>query len=463
MDVQFFGAARTVTGSMHLVSVNGHRILLDCGLHQGPRKEAFELNRKLPFDAGGIHSLVLSHAHIDHSGNIPGLCRSGFRGPIFSTIATRDLCEFMLRDSAHIQEKDVEHVNRKRAAQGKVPFEPLYTQADAERSLEQFEGLPYNHFFDAAPGVKVEFHDAGHILGSAEVLLTISEGPRTVRLAFTGDVGRPGTPIIRDPEPISQADFLITESTYGDRLHAEAGGLADELLAVISAAHARRGKVLIPAFSVGRTQTVVYFLHQLFNAGKLPPMPIFVDSPLSANVTDVFRRHPECYDEEAGEFLTRHQDPFGFGRLQYVRTAEESKTLNDRKGPFIVVASSGMCESGRVLHHLKHVAPFPENTILLVGYMAENTLGRRIQDGVRTIKVYGDEYPVRAQVKMISGFSGHADRGELLSFLGRLRSPPQKTFIVHGEVAQAEGFARHLDLQGFPAIEIPGPGQGFKL
>ena len=463
MDVQFFGAARTVTGSMHVVTASGHRVLLDCGLHQGHRKEAFQLNRKIPFDPTGIHSMVLSHAHIDHSGNIPGLCRLGYQGPIFSTLATRDLCEFMLRDSAHIQEKDLQVVNKKRAARGESLFEPLYTMADAEKSLERFEGLPYHHPFEAAPGIQVRFHDAGHILGSALVELTITEGPRTVRLVFTGDVGRPGTPIIRDPEALPAADVLITESTYGDRLHEQGGKLAEELQAVVAAAASRRGKVLIPAFSVGRTQTVVYFLHQLFNAGKLPPMPIFVDSPLSANVTDVFRRHPECYDEETGEFLADHQDPFGFERLQYVRTAEESKTLNARPGPFIVIAASGMCESGRVLHHLGHVAPFPENTILLVGFMAENTLGRRIEDGVKTIKLYGEEYPVRAEVKKISGFSGHADRDELLTFLGTLARPPEKTFLVHGEVDQMEGFARHLGQRGFPDIQIPGPGQGFKV
>ena len=463
MELEFHGAAHAVTGSMHLIAVNGKRVLLDCGLHQGKRKEAFELNRKMPIDPKGIHSLVLSHAHIDHSGNIPRLVRDGFTGPIFATNATRDLCEYMLLDSAHIQEKDVEQVNVKRAKRGENPFEPLYTIADAEKSLLQFEGYPYHTPFEAAPGVKVEFTDAGHILGSASVLLELTEGDRTLRLAFTGDVGRPHTPIIRDPEPIREADVLITESTYGDRLHEAEGDVVEELRAAIAAALARKGRVLIPAFSVGRTQTVVYHLHHLFNAGQLPPVPIFVDSPLSANVTDVFRRHPECYDEATAEFLSKKEDPFGFGRLVYTRSAEESKALNDRPGPFITVAASGMCESGRVLHHLRHVAPRPENLILLVGYMAESTLGRRIQEGAKTIRVYGDEFPVKAEVKMISGLSGHADRDELLKFFSGLRAPPRRTFLVHGEEDQSQGLAKTLAARGWKDVLVPAPGDRFTL
>ncbi len=462
MKLQFLGAARTVTGSMHLLEVNGRRLLLDCGLYQGRRKEAFEKNRKLLFDSKDIHSVVLSHAHIDHSGNLPRLTRD-FRGPIFCTAATRDLCEFMLRDSAHIQERDVEKVNRKRARQGKNLFEPLYTMGDAELCLEQFEGLPYNYSFEAAPGVRAEFHEAGHILGSAWVELEITEGPRVLRLAFTGDLGRDDLPIIRDPEPITAADILLCESTYGDRLHGQKGDLSRELEEVIARTFDRRGKILIPAFSVGRTQTVVYHLHKLFDAGKLPPVPIFVDSPLSANVTDVFRLHPECYDAEAAKFLSRKLDPFGFKRLRYIRTADESKTLNDRPGPFITISASGMCESGRILHHLRHVAPHRENTILLVGFMAEHTLGRRIQDGVETFRVYGEEYPLRAEVKAISGFSGHADRDEILNFLEKLRAPPQRTFIIHGEVDQAEGLARHLGKRGHRRVEIPKPGEKFSI
>ncbi len=463
MNIQFCGAARTVTGSMHLLFVNGRQVLLDCGLFQGHRQESYEKNRRFPFNPREIHSLVLSHAHIDHAGNIPRLVREGFAGPVFCTQATKDLSSFMLPDSAFIQEKDAEHMNRKRKGDGAVPFEPLYTVPEAVASLERFEGLPYNHSFEAAPGVKVEFHDAGHILGSAVVLLEISEGPRALRLAFTGDVGRPRTPIIRDPDPITDADVLLSESTYGDRLHPEEVDNSQALREVISRTLARRVRVLIPAFSVGRTQTVVYHLHHLFLEGGLPPCAVFVDSPLSANVTDVFRRHPECYDEETGAFLTKKLDPFGFERLVYLRTADESKALNDRPGPFITIAASGMCESGRVLHHLKQVAPHPENTILLVGFMAENTLGRRIQDGAKTIKVYGEEYPLRAEVKYLPGFSGHADRNELLEFFSRLKSPPARTFLVHGELDQMEGLARHLGGRGFPKVDIPQPLEKFAV
>ena len=463
MQIQFIGAARTVTGSMHLLEINGKRVLLDCGLYQGKRKDAFEKNRNLPIDAKNLHSIVLSHAHIDHSGNLPRLAKDGFRGPIFSTIATRDLCEFMLPDSAHIQEKDVEFVNKKRDRAGKALFEPLYGAQDAERALELFEGYPYDFPFEAAPGVRVTFRDAGHILGSAVVHLEITEGSRTLRFVFSGDVGRPGMPVIRDPEPIETADVLVCESTYGNRLHEQDGDLSEALRTVVTRTVDRRGKVLIPAFSVGRTQAVVYHLHKLLDAGKLPEVPIFVDSPLSANVTDVFRRHPECYDEETQEFLTRREDPFGFGRLSYVRTPEESKALNDRPGPFIILSASGMCESGRVLHHLRHIAPGRDNTILIVGFMAENTLGRRILEGARTIKVYGEEVPMHAEVKVISGFSGHADRNELLSFLGKLRQKPRRTFIVHGEMEQSEGFARALGAQGFPDLLIPEPLQRFTL
>jgi metallo-beta-lactamase family protein len=458
MRIQFCGAAGEVTGSKHLLEVNGRRILLDCGLFQGRRKEAFEKNRRFLFDPPSVHSLVLSHAHIDHSGGIPRLTRDGFTGPIFSTLATQDLCGFMLRDSAHIQMTDVEHVNEKRLQLKQAPFEPLYTLTDAETSLKLFEGLPYHRRFEAAPGVEVEFHDAGHILGSALVLLKLTEGGRTLRVAFTGDLGRPGMPILRDPEPIQEADVLICESTYGDRLHGEDGDLKDQLRQALEPVHRRRGKVLIPAFSVGRTQTVVYYLHQLLVAGQLPPCPIYVDSPLSANVTDVFRRHPECYDEETGEFLQKKLDPFGFERLTYVRSVEDSKALNSLAGPSITISASGMCESGRVLHHLKHIAPRPENLILLVGYMAENTLGRRIQDGAKTIKVYGDDYPLLAHVQTISGFSGHADRGELLRFLGSLGSPPRRTFLVHGESDQAEGLAGQLRSRGFPRVDAPKAG-----
>jgi metallo-beta-lactamase family protein len=463
LRIQFWGAARTVTGSMHLLTVNGKTVLLDCGLFQGRRLEATEKNRRFPFEPGAIHSLVLSHAHIDHAGNIPHLVREGFRGPIYSTVATRDLAGYMLLDSAHIQEKDAEYLNKKRSRNGQPAAEPLYTMADAERSLKQFQGVPYHQRFEAAPGLEVEFLDAGHILGSALVVASATEGPRRARILFTGDLGRPGMPILRDPEPLPPTDALICESTYGNRLHEPEVDVKAKLREILVASHEKRGRILIPAFSVGRTQTVVYYLRQLLAAGQITPCPIYIDSPLSANITDVFRRHPECYDVETAAFLAKSGDPFGFEWITYLRTVEESMALNGRPGPFVTIAASGMCESGRVLHHLKHVAPRPENTILLVGYMAENTLGRRIQDGAKTIKVFGEEFPVRAEVRVISGLSGHADRDELLRALSVLHPPPARTFLVHGEPEQAEAFAGLLRARGFPRAEVPAPGAAVEL
>jgi metallo-beta-lactamase family protein len=463
MHLQFLGAARTVTGSMHLLEVNGARLLLDCGLYQGKRKEAFERNRGLPFDPATIHNVILSHAHIDHSGNLPQLTKERFRGKIIATSATRDLCEWMLRDSAHIQMRDVEHVNKKRARGGQTPFEPLYTVEDAEACLGFFEGIPYEHEVSVGPGVRLVFRDAGHMLGSAVTHLEVQEGSRTLKLVFTGDVGREDTPIIRDPVPPEEADILISESTYGDRLHEKEADLDRHLAEVVSRTHARGGKVLIPAFSVGRTQNVVYHLHRLLGAKRIPSLPIFVDSPLSANATDVFRRHPECYDEDVLRFLERGVDPFGFGRLTYIREAEASKALNDLAAPCIIIAASGMMESGRVLHHLKRIAPDPRSAILIVGFMAEHTLGRRVEERAPAIKVFGEEHPLRAEVTTIPGLSGHADRDELAAFLGKLRKPPAAAFLVHGEEAQATAFAGRLRDMGFPRVEVPERGQRFAV
>jgi metallo-beta-lactamase family protein len=463
MKLHFHGAARTVTGSMHRLDVNGVQLLLDCGLYQGKRKLAFERNRCYPFRPADIHNVVLSHAHIDHSGNLPQLVKDGFRGRIVCTHATQDLCEWMLRDSAHIQEKDVEYVNKKRKRAGETPFEPLYTIADAERCLEHFEGVPYDHEVRVAPGVKLHFEDAGHMLGSGVVHLDITEGSRRVKLVFTGDVGRTHTPILRDPVPPTEAEVLISESTYGDRLHERDVDIKTHLQELLAATYARGGKVLVPAFSVGRTQNVVYYLHQLVSAGALPAMPVFVDSPLSANATDVFRAHPECYDAEALRFLERGKDPFGFNRLTYIRDVEASKALNDLKIPAVIISASGMMESGRVLHHLKRLAPDARNTILIVGYQAENTLGRRIAERVPAIRLFGEEFRLRAEVREVPGLSGHADRDELTSFLEHLHTPPRHTFLVHGEEAQALEFAEHLRGKGFPRVEVPFPGQSFEV
>ncbi len=463
MFLHFHGAARTVTGSSHLVEVNGTRLLLDCGLFQGKRKLAFERNRQVPWKSSEIHNVILSHAHIDHSGNLPQLTRGGFQGRVICTQATRDLCEWMLRDSAHIQEKDVEYVNTKRRKSGQTPFEPLYTTKDAEDCLKLFEGIPYEHPVTVAPGVRLTFRDAGHMLGSAIVHLDITEGQRSIQLVFTGDVGREHMPILRNPVPPTDALVLISESTYGDRLHDREDDIKGRLAEVVNQTTARGGKLLIPAFSVGRTQNVVYFLNQLTHEGKIPSLPVFVDSPLSANVTEVFRNHPECYDSETLKFLEQERDPFGFSRLTYVRDAEASKALNAITTPCIIIAASGMMEAGRVIHHLKHIAPNPKNTILIVGYMAENTLGRRVEERAPTIKLFGEEYPLKAAVCEVSGLSGHADRDELLKFLGHFRVKPDYTFLVHGEEVQSLSFAERLREHNFSRVEVPFPGQRFEI
>ena len=463
MKLQFLGAARTVTGSCHLLEANGAKILLDCGLFQGRRKESFERNRNFTFEPIGIHNVVLSHAHIDHCGNLPRLVAAGFRGRIFCTAATHELCEWMLRDAAHIQEKDVEYVNRRRRKKGQKLFEPLYTREDAERALQHFESIPYEHEVTVGPGVRMQFRDAGHILGSASCHVRVDEPGGDRLVVFTGDVGRSNRPILRDPVPPLRADVLISESTYGDRLHERQEDVQAGLRDVVRETYERGGKVLIPAFSVGRTQRLVYHLHDLFKERELPPLPIYVDSPLSANVTRVFRAHPECYDREALRFLEGQEDPFGFSRLTYVRDVTASKALNELRVPCIIIAASGMCEAGRVLHHLKVIAPDRQSTILIVGFMAKHTLGRRITERVETIRIYGDEYPLQARVETIGGLSAHADRDELLAFLGHLEKPPARTFLVHGEEKQSLAFAEHLREKGFPRVDVPEPGQHFEV
>ncbi len=463
MRLQFFGAARTVTGSCHLLEIGTKRILLDCGLFQGRRKESFERNRNQPFEASSIDSVVLSHAHIDHSGNLPRLVATGFKGRIYSTAATKDLCEWMLRDSGHIQEKDVEYVNRKRRKKGQKPFEPLYTQLDAQRALDRFTPLAYDQVREVEDGVRLRFQDAGHMLGSASCHLEWRENGRVRKLVFTGDIGRGDRPILRDPVPPKSADILICESTYGDRKHQRGEDVEERLREVVQTTYERGGKVLIPAFSVGRTQRLVYHLNSLFLENKLPPLPIFVDSPLSTNVTRVFRDHPECYDDEAKRLLDTDRDPFGFYRLTYIRDVEASKALNELRVPCVIISASGMCEAGRVIHHLKRVAPDPASTILVVGYMAPHTLGRRIVERADKVRLYGDEYPLRARVETTSGLSGHADRDEMLEFLGQLEKPPQRTFLVHGAEDQALPFAEHLRGRGFPEVAVPAPEESFEV
>jgi metallo-beta-lactamase family protein len=464
MKLTFFGAVQTVTGTMHLLSVNGARILLDCGLFQGKRQESFERNRSLPFDASSIDTLVLSHAHIDHSGNIPSLVKSGFTGNIYATPATRDLCSAMLRDSGHIQEYDAYYVNKKRARKGLPPVEPLYTVEDATNSLRNFVSVGYGRPIQVAPGVTLAFHDAGHILGSAIVALDIKEKGNSNRLVFTGDLGRKGMPILKDPQVVPQADYLIIESTYGDRLHDPIETTSRDLRRVIVETYQKGGKVIVPAFSVGRTQELVYALHQLTEARQIPDLPIFVDSPLSVNVTEIFRLHPECYDEEVNKFLAeaeRH-DPFGFHRLTYVRSVERSKELNFLREPAVIISASGMCEAGRILHHLKNNIEDPRNTVLIVGWQAPHTLGRRLVERQPVVKIFGEEYKRKAAVETITGFSAHADRNELLSYAQQLDpSRLEAAFVVHGEDTASEALADGLRSLGMRRVMVPHLGDEF--
>ena len=463
MYITFHGAARTTTGSMHLLEVNGHEILLDCGLYQGKRKEAFERNRHLPFDARDVTCCVLSHAHIDHSGNLPILVKKDYGGRIHTTAATRDLCDIMLMDSAHLQEMDVEYVNKKRLRLGKHPFEPLYRQEDIPRVMERFDQLPYETPAEVVPGVTVTFHDAGHILGSAITTLDINENGTRRRLLFTGDLGRWGMPILRDPVVAHDVDLLITESTYGDRLHPSSEDVKTQLSDLCRKVTRRKSKLLIPAFSVGRTQEMLYLFHEMWKQGRLCDMPVYVDSPLSSRATKVYDDHPECYDKEMLAMIRRHEDPFTMERVTYTASVEESKQINDTPGPMIILSASGMCEGGRILHHLKNTIEDPDNIIVFVGYQAENTLGRRIVKNEKPIRIFGEEYELRAEVRSIQALSAHADRTELLRYFGEMGGKVGQAFVVHGEPDQAEPFADALRETGMEHVLVPEMGQRVRV
>ncbi|MBU0480556.1 MAG: MBL fold metallo-hydrolase [Proteobacteria bacterium] len=469
MKITFHGAAKTVTGSQHLIEVNGYRILLDCGLFQGKRKEAFELNRQGPCDGKDLDAIILSHAHIDHSGNIPCRVKNGFKGDIICTSATRDLCAVMLMDSAFLQEKDVEYVNRKRAKAGQNLFEPLYTKEDVVSTMQNFIGMNYNRKRQIFPGIELTLVDAGHMLGSAHVILDIqdNETGKPCRVVFSGDIGRPGIPIIRDPDPITDgADVLIIESTYGDRSHPPYPESEKELKRIVNETVDRGGFLLIPAFAVGRTQQIVYALHKLYEKGEIPKIPVYVDSPMATRTTEIFRLHPEVYDEEIRGFMLQDQgnNPFGFETLNYVSSTEESRELSASDKPAIVISASGMMEGGRILHHLKARISDPKNTILVTGWQSPNTLGRRIVDGEKEVRIFGEEYQVNAKVEVVTGFSGHADREGLLAWAGAMKKKPQQTFVVHGEVESAEAFAGSLKSElGFEAVLIPDLHQSFTV
>lgn len=472
MKLTFWGAAQTVTGSMHHLSVAGRDYLLDCGEFQGRRKETAERNRHFPFPCQEISAVMLSHAHIDHSGNLPSLVKNGFRGPIYTSSATADLCRPMLADSASLQEKDAEFLNKRHmrrkalnvpglAANGLV--EPLYTIEDAEATFPLFHPVPMHTPTEVGPGVVYQSFEAGHIFGSTCMLLNLESEGRSVRLGFTGDLGRPGLPIIRDPEPLPPADYLIMESTYGDRIHEPIHSVSERLAEIVNHTYQRGGKMIVPAFAVGRTQQLVLLLHELINANKIPAFPIFVDSPLAVNVTDVFRKHPELYDAEARAFESNHEDPFGFSRLTYVRDVNQSKALNDLHGPFMIISASGMCEGGRVLHHLKNNIGDPRNTILLTGYQAVNTLGRKIQERREEVPIFGEPMRLRAEVCQLDALSGHADREEMLAWMKPLAVGLKRVFLVHGEPDQQTAFAAAIRQRYQLDVVVPARGSSFDI
>lgn len=466
MKIQFFGAAREVTGSKHLITTeDGKRILLDCGMFQGKGLETDAMNRDLGFDPATIDHIILSHAHIDHSGLIPYAYKLGFRGSVICTNATRDLCSIMLTDSAHIQELDVKWFNKKRARQELPPVTPIYDQTDAEKCMELFIGVARDRRFYINDKINVKFTNTGHLLGGSVVNLEIHENGKKIHLAYTGDIGRPHNRILRAPDPFPQCDYLITESTYGDRLHPAEHDTANELLRVIKETCVERGgKLIIPSFAIGRTQEIVYMLDKFYNEGQLPKIDIYVDSPLAVNATDIYRLHPECMNADVKHTIAFDPDPFGFNGLHYIKNVEESKKLNDYKKPCVIISASGMMEAGRIKHHVANNIEDERNTILIVGYCTPSSLGARIQTGVKEISIFGEKHPIKAHIEKIESLSGHGDYNEMKEFLG-CQNPQniRKTFLVHGEFQTQEFYAKELEKDGFHDIEIPGKGEIFEI
>jgi metallo-beta-lactamase family protein len=460
--LKFIGGVGTVTGSMHMIACNGSKVVIDCGLFQGRREESFEKNSRFPFDPRDVGSCVLSHAHIDHSGNIPSLVKRGFRGRIFTTEATRDLCGEMLPDSGHIQEEDIRFVNKINQKQGRPPRSPLYTRKDAEDSLRYIRGYRYRAPVEVAEGVTVTFYDAGHVLGSATPLFELREGGAARRLAYAVDLGRKNVPILRDPETPPDVDYLILESTYGGRAHASIEEAEEVLARTVRAAAERQGKIIIPSFALERTQEVVYFLSRLIRQNRIPELPIYVDSPLAVDITEVFKRHEECFDEEMLRRIRANDDPFGTRRIKYITDVADSKKLNGDPRSMIIISASGMCESGRILHHLRNSVENPANTILIVGFVARNTLGRRIVEREQTLRIFGEDHPLRAQVVVMNAFSAHADQRELVEYAAPLRGRLKRIFIVHGEQDQSEKLSALLAAQGLP-VHVPAPEEEIEL
>ena len=457
MKIHFLGGVETVTGSQHLVEVDGFRILRDCGLYQGRRKESREINSRFPFSAGNLDAVIVSHAHIDHCGNLPSLARSGYRGPIHATTATAALCEIMLRDAAHIQEQDAAYLNQKTNRKGLEPIVPLYTLKDAEDAIRLFRGHPYDRPLDLSPSLSVTFSNAGHILGAALTTFTVRESGRALRVAFAVDLGRENLPLIRDPDVLKDIDVMIMESTYGDRLHDSAEQADEQLAAVVERTYRRGGKVLIPAFALERSQEIIFLLASLFESGRLPEIPVYVDSPMAKAVSDVFERSISYLDEEYLQLRGRIGQVMHQRWLKYTASVEDSKAITASDKPCIVISASGMCEHGRILHHLKHGIGNPNNTIVIVGFQAQHTLGRRLLDGETDVMIFGDWFKRKADVVALNAFSAHADRNELIEYVRLVK--PNKLYLVHGEPDQRKALANTLRQGGFKDVVEPSQGE----
>ncbi len=467
MKLTFYGAARTVTGSKFLLEVNGQRLLIDCGMYQGRRADTYTRNQNFTFDPHTVDAVLLTHSHIDHSGNLPNLIKYGYEGPVYSTSASCDLADLVLRDSGHIQEADAEYVNKKRALRGEPPVEPLYTIEDAEKVAEHLRQVAYEESFSPIPGVVARLHDAGHILGSAGIEIEVEEKGQKRRMWFSGDIGRRNLHLLRDPVlPQGEIDYLIMESTYGDKTHSDPQWAYEEFYQMVMGTIKKRGKVIVPAFAVGRTQELVYALNQFVSHKRMPAIPVYVDSPLAVNASEIFHRHPECYDSETRAFIDEHHHPaLDFESLTYVRSVEESKALNHAKGPMIILAASGMAEAGRILHHLKNNIEDPRNMILIVSWQAPDTLGRRLADRAQRVRIFGEEYIRRAGVTTIGGFSGHAGQDMLLEYAQSAVNGRRlkQIFLVHGEPEKAQALQSRMAGAGIHQIYYPDLNEGVEL
>lgn len=460
MRVKFCGGVRNVTGSKHIIETDRARLLVDCGLFQGHRRETYEKNKNFPFDISSVNAVVIGHAHIDHSGNIPNLVRLGYKGPIYATKATAHICQYMLLDSAYLQEKDIEFLNKKQAKKGLPLLEPIYTVHDTLDSLRYFVPRDYNRYFKISEDISVKFVDAGHILGSALTIIRYKSNSKEIRLGYIVDLGRKGLPLLRSPVVVEGLDYIIIESTYGNRTHNPISGAKEKLKQTIIRTHEKGGKLIVPSFALERTQELLYYLHDLYTEKSTPQLPIYVDSPLAINLTSIYAEHLDCLDKESRKIFLAGDDPFGFKLVRYLRTTDESKALNSDPRSSIIISASGMAEGGRILHHLKNNISDPKNTIMIVGFMAENTLGRKLVEREPVVKIFGEEYEVKAEIVVANEFSAHADKNELINYIKAASSKGniKRIFLVHGEDSQANGLLQSLQSEGFTNVCRPEEG-----